>query len=241
MPITESVKIGHLPDSDYYVENAIDRLRANVGFSGSDKKVIMVTSSVPGEGKSFVSSSLWLSLAKSGKRTLFVDLDIRKSNIRNTLRLSFEDEMKGMSHYLAGISPIDKVIYMTDVENAYIAPTLTLVNPSLLFEGNALKKFIDAVKDAFDYVILDTPPLTIVSDGLQIGKLADCAVLVVRAHSTTRTAIRDSLNQLNSISCPILGTVLNRLSEKRSNSKYYSNKYYSKYYSSEKESSKDKK
>ncbi len=226
------LNVGRPPVADYFVQTAVDRLRANVGFAGSDKKVIMISSSVPDEGKSYVTSSLWMNLANSGKKVCLVDLDMRKTNLRNTLRLTTGSEIKGASHYLAGIASKEEVLYETNVENAYLIPTVSLVNPSLLFEGDALKKLLLELREEFDYVIVDTPPLTLVSDGLQVARLADCCILVVRGHSTSKNQIRESLQQIESVGCPLLGIVLNRMNERNSTNRYYKGSYYEKYYTS---------
>ena len=97
------ITIGSMPRPDYFVQSEIDRLRVNVSFFGTEKKVILLTSSNPNEGKSFIAINLWNELAKAGKRVVFVDADMRKSTLRTTLQLSTgDDEFIGLSHYLAG-------------------------------------------------------------------------------------------------------------------------------------------
>ena len=240
--------VGKLPRKDYYVQTEIDRLRVNVGFIGADKKVIMMTSSEPNEGKSYISTCIWTELAKAGKRACLVDADMRKSVLRNELRIQIEDNksFEGLSHYLAGNCEVEDIIYATNIENAYLIPTTTLINPSLLLEGERMNALIAYLRKTFDYVIVDTPPLGMVSDGQLIAAKCDGCILVVRAHKTSRGAVRNSLVQLERINCPLFGTVLNRMESKRAGRYYYrgyySKGYYSKaYYSNAAPSSKEDK
>jgi len=225
----KQITIGNMPRPDYFVQSEIDRLRVNVGFAGADKKIIMITSSEPNEGKSFIAFNLWNELAKAGRRICFVDADMRKSNLRNTLRLKTEgEEFVGLSHYLAGYAEADDVIYAaTDRENGYIIPTATLINPSLLLEGGRFDLLLEQLRERFEYVIVDTPPLGLVSDGQMIASRCDGCILVVRAHGTSRDIVRSSLLQMEHVECPMLGIVLNRVDNKKRKG-YYSNKYYSK-------------
>ncbi len=222
--------IKNLPVLDYYVQSEIDRLRVNVGFTGSDKKMLMITSSVPNEGKSYISVNLWLDLSRAGNRTCLVDMDMRKSEIRKTLGLAGTEsgEFKGLSHYLAGRAGINDVVYQTNVANAYIIPTLTTINPSLLLDQTRMDTFLSILRKNFDYVILDTPPLGVVSDGQLIASKSDGAILVIRAHETSRASVKTSVQQIEKVGCPLVGVVLNRV--KNSHRKgAYTKKGYSSY------------
>jgi len=216
---------------DYFVQTELDRLRINVGFTGTDKKVLMVTSSQPNEGKSFIATNLWLELAKAGNRVCLLDADMRKSDLRRALRLTAVDggEFMGLSHYLAGYASAESVIYSTDMEGACLIPTLTQINPSLLLEGERLNDLIALLRQAFDYVIIDTPPIGAVSDGLMIASKCDGCVFVVRAHETSRSTARKSIQLIEGVNCPVLGVVLNRVEDRRTRG-YYAKSYYSKGY-----------
>lgn len=225
------LNIRSMPNPDYFVQTEIDRLRVNVGFSGTDKKVIVVTSSVPNEGKSYITVNLWRELANGGKRVCLMDCDMRKSALRNTLQFSTEngEELKGLSHYLSGQVEATDIVYSTNIERAYLIPTLTQINPSLLLEGNRMDKLLALLKNNFDYVIIDTPPLRVVSDGKLMAAKSDGCIIVIRAHETSKNDIKHSIKQIESIGCPLLGVVLNRVETKRSRG-YYTKEYYSKYY-----------
>ena len=238
------ITIGNLPEKDYFVQSEIDRLRVNIGFLGEEKKMIMVTSSEPDEGKSYISVSIWDELAKAGKKVCFVDMDMRKSVLRSELHLKTEkEEFIGLSHYLAGQCKVSDIIYTTERENAFLIPTITLINPSILLEGARFDALLKGLRDAFDYVILDTPPLGLVSDGQLIAGKCDGCILVVRAHKTGRAAVREAVMQLRRVDCPLLGVVLNRMEFQHAKGYYrkgyyrgYGKGYYSKGYYSNAES-----
>ncbi|MBR6424822.1 MAG: CpsD/CapB family tyrosine-protein kinase [Oscillospiraceae bacterium] len=223
----KQIEIGNMPHPDYFVQSEIDRLRVNVSFFGTEKKVLMITSSGPNEGKSYISMNLWNELAKAGKRVCFVDADMRKSTIRTTFQVSTgSDEYIGLSHYLAGYVEAEDVIYTTEREEAFFIPTSTMINPSLLLEGDRFRDLVKLLRRRFDYVIVDTPPLGIVSDGQRIATMCDGVMLVVRAHVTSREAVRASIQQIQQVECPLLGIVLNRVEGKRTKG-YYAKTYYS--------------
>ena len=223
----KQIEIGNMPHPDYFVQSEIDRLRVNVSFFGTEKKVLMITSSGPNEGKSYISMNLWNELAKAGKRVCFVDADMRKSTLRTTFQVSTgSDEYIGLSHYLAGYVEAEDVIYTTEREEAFFIPTSTMINPSLLLEGDRFRDLIKLLRRRFDYVIVDTPPLGIVSDGQRIATMCDGVMLVVRAHVTSREAVRASIQQIQQVECPLLGIVLNRVEGKRTKG-YYAKTYYS--------------
>lgn len=215
---------------DYFVQSELDRLRVSIGFSGAEKKLIMFTSSEPNEGKSYISLNIWADLAKSGKRVCFLDCDMRKSTLRSTLQLSTgTDEFKGLAHYLSGQAELTDVVYSTELANGYLIPTTTMVNPSFLLEEKRFDDMLTVLRREFDYVIIDTPPLGLVSDGQKIASKVDGCILVIRAHATPRSMVQGSLSQLEQANCPLLGTVLNRVDQDKEKGSYSSG-YYSRRY-----------
>jgi len=228
--------IGELP---YGAEEALNRLRVNVGFCGERFKKIIITSSVPNEGKSFISTNLWRMLAEAGIRTVLVDADMRKSVLRTRHRITAGGEMMGLSHYLAGKQELDDVLYETNVENGYMLPTANVImNPAILLQSDRFTGLLDELKDRFDCVLVDTPPLNSVADGDFIASHCDGGLLVVRSGSTPRGLVAASLKQLERSGCELMGVVLNRVEMKKSpyyykysRYGYYSNYYY--YYGSD--------
>lgn len=225
------VVMDDLPELPYAVEEAINRLRVNLSFLGSDIKTIMVTSTMPNEGKSFVSLHLWRQLAQAGIPTLFVDMDLRKSVMVEKYSIHREDDktMNGMSYYLANKIPLSEVVFQSEIPNGYIMPNVdNVINPSMLLESNRFKSMFAQMKDAFRYVIVDVPPLNLVSDGEKIASLCDGSILVVRGGETPKGMIKNSVNQIERAGCPLLGIVLNRV--KGSGGGYYYKQYGGKYY-----------
>lgn len=213
----------------YASREAMNRLRINFDFCGDQYKKVMVTSSTPDEGKSFVSYQLWRVLAESGKRVVLVDADLRRSVMRARHQLSVEGDSKkanGLTHYLAGNASLDDVLYETDQENGFMVPTFrTVANPTLLLQNPRFNEMMDKLGEKFDIVLIDTPPLNSVADGLQIAAHCDGALLVVRGGVTPRRIVASSIAQLKSVSCPLLGTVLNRVEMNRSPYYYKYSKY----------------
>ena len=216
-----------LVDLPYSLEEALNRLRINIKFSGHSTKKILVTSSVPNEGKSFISVYLWKMLAEAGFKTAFIDLDLRKATATNRYKVKTDEEVKGMDYYLSGIAEYDDVVYSTNVENGYFIPcTNVLENPTVLLEDPKFKELLDKLSNEFRYVIIDSPPLDNVSDGALIASMCDGAVMVVRSGYVSKKIIKQAVDQLDRVGCKLLGTVLNRVpNSKKKYGKYYNYGY----------------
>ena len=225
------VNFGLEPVLPYSVEEAVNRLRINISFLGGDVKKIMIVSSEPNEGKSFVALNLWKQMAMAGEKTVLVDMDMRKSNLAVKYQLSREDgqELQGTSHFLSGDKDIEDMILHTDMEKGDILPNVdNIVNPSMLLESRKLSEMLDYMEYHYRYVFVDVPPLGLVSDGERIGSMCDGAVLCVRGGVTSKSIIRNSIRQLERAGCPLLGIVLNRVGANGGGyyHKYYGEKYY---------------
>ena len=218
----------------YAVEEAMNRLRVNIKFCGKNTKKILVISSVPNEGKSTVSVHLWKMLAEAGFPSVLVDLDLRKSVLKDWLEFKSEGEIQGLDYYLSGLSEYQNVVYETNISNGYIVPVSNLLeNPSALLEDPRMEELLDRLAEDYRYVIIDSPPLDSVADGALIASFCDGAILVVRSGMTSRRLVKQSIQQLERVGCRLLGTVLNRVETKsRAYQKYYGKygNYYSDYY-----------
>ena len=218
----------------YALEESINRLRINVSFLSKKTRKIMVISSEPNEGKSFVAMNLWKQVAMSGEKTVLLDVDMRKSAMVNVMGMRREDgkELKGMSHYLSDDTPIEEAIYHSEFGEGDILPNVdNIVNPSMLFEGSKFDDMMQYVSENYRYAFIDAPPLGLVSDGELIANMCDGAILCVRSGVTPRAIIRNSINQLERAGCPLIGIVLNRVDNTTSG--YYHKYYGSHYYNSE--------
>lgn len=227
-----------IPELPYAAEEAMNSLRINVKFSGKGIKTILVCSSVPNEGKSHISVYLWKMMAEAGFRSVLVDADLRKSVLKEVLHFESEDSYQGLDYYLSGLAEYDDVVHSTNIENGDIVPCTNLLqNPSTLFEDPRFAQLFQMLKDRYDFIIVDSPPLITVSDGILISKQCDGAILVVRSGETPRILVKQSMAQLTRANCRLLGTVLNGVETgSRAYGKYYGyggyyyNRYYNKYY-----------
>lgn len=234
------VEIKNVPELPYAMEEALNRLRVNISFLGTDIRKIMVISTMPDEGKSFVAMQLWQQMAEAGTPSILLDADMRKSVMSDKYEIVQEEKkLRGTSHYLASDYPIEEAVYKTQWEYGDILPnTDNVVNPSMLLESERFAGMLDYMAGKYRYVFVDSPPLNLVSDGERIGNLCDGAILVVRGGVTSKSIVKNSIRQLQRAGCPLLGIVLNRVEGarggyyyKKYGSKYYSNRYYrSKYY-----------
>lgn len=219
-----------MPELPYAVEEAVNRLRVNINFCGSNIRKIMVISTMPDEGKSFVAMHLWRQIAEAGTKTVIVDADLRKSVLASDYGIKGEETTIGTSSYLAGTIPIMDAIYETNYKNGDIIPNFeNVINPSLLLENVRFKDMLDQLAEQYRYVFVDAPPLNLVSDGEKIGSLCDGAILVVRSGKISKDMVKNSVRQLERAGCPLLGIILNRV--EGSSGGYYYKKYGgSKYY-----------
>ncbi|WP_347993131.1 CpsD/CapB family tyrosine-protein kinase [uncultured Eubacterium sp.] len=224
------IKMDSIQELPYAVEESINRLRINVSFLGNEIKKIMVVSTLPNEGKSFVTMQMWKQMANAGIKSVLVDADMRNSVLvkKNDMDRQDGKEMKGLVNYLAEDFSLDEVIYESPFENGYIIPNVeNIINPSMLLESDKFGNMLNELSKDYRYVFVDAPPLGLVSDAEKIGSMCDGAILVIRSGEITRAEVKNSIKQLERSGCKILGVVLNRatdLKNKYSKQKYYSGK-----------------
>lgn len=208
-------------------------VRTNLQFMlGNGQKVILVTSTVSGEGKSFISANLAISLSLLGKKVVIVGLDIRKPGLNKVFNISRKEQ--GITQYLSNPEKnLMDFVQASDVSKSlYILPGGTVPpNPTELLARDGLDKAIETLKKNFDYVILDTAPVGMVTDTLLIGRVADLSVYVCRA-DYTRKAEFTLINELaENNKLPNLCTVINGLDlQKKKYGYYYGYGKYGKYY-----------
>jgi tyrosine-protein kinase Etk/Wzc len=167
-------------------------IRTNLKFYLKDQKkaVIAVTSTLSGEGKTFISLNLAASLALLGKKTLVVGVDLRRPRLNKILKA---DGVDGLSSFLVGESDLRSIISETTVKNLWFVPSGPIPpNPSELLESERMKLFMDQVKNEFEYIVLDTPPVGIVSDALLLESFSDINIFVIRQ----RFSFKNTLEQI---------------------------------------------
>ena len=215
---------------DYRSKEAFKMLRTNIDFTGGDLKVICITSCTPNEGKSNISFEVAKSYAQMGKKVLLVDADLRKAVMRQ--RHKKGKVRLGLVNYLVGKCEFDEALCETDVKNLYMIFSGPVPpNPSELLGNKKFAQMVANVREEYDMIIIDTPPLGSVIDAAVVSKCCDGAVIVIAAGSVSYRFARKVKEQLDVAGCRILGCVLNKvdLSGKSYYGKYYG-KYYGQYY-----------
>lgn len=208
------------------VSESVRTLRTNLQFTFVDNKknnVIMITSAMPNEGKSFIASNLSVAFSMANSKVLLIDCDLRKGRLRNVFKI--EDD-KGLSNLLLdNINEYKKYIHKTKIKNLYVLPKgITPPNPSELLGSNSCHELIDLLKNEFDLIILDCPPVNYVTDTLVLTSLIDEAVIVASYKKTPTDLLLECKKALENANVKIAGVVMNNADKK---SKGY---YYSKYY-----------
>jgi len=235
IPLTDEKQgaIAVFENQNNLMSETFRNIRTNLQFMlENDKKVILVTSTVSGEGKSFISANLAISLSLLGKKVVIVGLDIRKPGLNKVFNIPRKEV--GITQYLANPEKnLMDLVQLSDVsKNLYILPGGTVPpNPTELLARDGLDKAIETLKKNFDYVILDTAPVGMVTDTLLIGRVADLSVYVCRADYTHKNEYT-LINELaEKDKLPNLCTVINGLDLKRRKyGYYYGYGKYGKYY-----------
>ena len=195
-------------------------LRSNIEYSSFDDeyRVIVVTSSVPGEGKSTTSGNLAIALAQSGNSVLLVDCDMRKPSIHKKFKIS---NAAGTAELLLRKKLFEEVANKYNENLTIITAGKIPPNPSEMLASRAMTAFIEEMKKEFKYIILDTPPLQAVTDAQVLSTKADGVLLVVRAGSTKKELVSNSVDLINKVHGKVIGTVLNGVENKKNNYYYY--------------------
>ncbi|NLV99722.1 MAG: CpsD/CapB family tyrosine-protein kinase [Clostridiales bacterium] len=196
-------------------------LRTNIQFSSPDRelKVILITSSGPDEGKSITSSNLAITMAQSNMKVLLIDCDLRKPIVHRAFGLV---NMKGLTNVLVEGIDYSSVINVTDVENLHIITSGPKPpNPAELLGSRKMEEFLRAVREDYDIIIADTPPVLPVTDAAVLCQYADGVVLVAGHGMATYDAILRTKANLERVNANILGVVLNGAPIARNGYSYY--------------------
>lgn len=235
IPLTEEKtgSIAVFENQNNLMSETFRNIRTNLQFMlENDKKVILVTSTISGEGKSFISANLAISLSLLSKKVVIVGLDIRKPGLNKVFQLSTKE--KGITQYLANPEmDLMSLVQQSDVnKNLYILPGGTVPpNPTELLARDGLDRAIETLKKNFDFIILDTAPVGMVTDTLLIGRVANLSVYVCRADYTHKAEFA-LINELaENKKLPNLCSVINGIDLKRRKyGYYYGYGKYGKYY-----------
>lgn len=197
----------------FSVKEAYKAIRTNIALSVMKDgcKRIVFTSAVPSEGKSTTALNVAVSMAQAYSRVLLIDCDLRKPRMHKALGLS---NSVGVTNVLSGLSPLEQAVQKTKFENLdALSSGLLAPNPSEMLASDRMKEMLDRLSRMYDYIILDTPPINIVSDALPLTKISDGVVFVTRQSYSTHGEFQAALSKLKFIDAKIIGVVVNCSSE----------------------------
>ncbi|MFH0767463.1 MAG: CpsD/CapB family tyrosine-protein kinase [Bacillota bacterium] len=198
-----------------YTAESFQKVLINLDYANLDgkHKVIQFTSTLASEGKStFVSNMAYL-LGQKGRKIVLIDLDLRKPKLNRVFNVTNRD---GLTDYLSGKIEYEKLVRHSDeVGIDYIVAgekTTAVVN---VLESEKLKDLITKLRDTYDYVLLDTPPVIAVSDALYVARIADGVIFIVAQNTAKKTLVTDAVNTLKNNHVNIIGVVLTQVNLKR--------------------------
>lgn len=213
----------------FAASEAYKLLRTNLMFFSPEEngRVIGITSSTVGEGKSTTSINLAYALAESGKKVVLIECDMRRPTIARRLRF---DGSPGLSNLIVGrAAPSDVLRTSTIHENLSVIPAGDIPpNPSELLGSERMRMTIESLAADYEFVLIDLPPVTAVSDALVAASLLDGILVVVRQGICTRHALHETMRQLQVVSDKILGFVYTCAGDEKKG--YYNKRYYKRGY-----------
>lgn len=217
------------PNSSFYIQEAYNTLRTNIRFAipGDGCKRLCLTSGLASEGKSTTILNLAISFAETGSKVLLIDGDMRRPSLA---RLLIEKATPGLSNVLAGFANVEDAIRKD------IRPNLDVLfageippNPLELLGSAGMKKIVETMSLRYDYILVDTPPVSIVSDACEVANITDGVLFLVRQNETDKEAVIRGVKQLELSNSRLLGFVLNGIVEEGGKGYKYRYRYRYKY------------
>ncbi|MGM9551143.1 MAG: CpsD/CapB family tyrosine-protein kinase [Clostridia bacterium] len=209
-------------DSDFTVVEKYKAMRTNIMFSMTKKdhgRAIVVTSSIPGEGKTTTAINLAITFAQTGARVMIVDCDLRKSRVHRYLDIEKKD---GVSNVLCGFITLDQAIKKNIRENLdCITAGEVPPNPAELLESEEFGKMIDELKQRYDYIFVDTPPVTVVTDAAVAMKQCSASIVVVRKDVTTFDLLDETMEVMGNTGKKIIGVAMLGTEDSKKGYGYY--------------------
>lgn len=201
-------------------------INTNLRFSRSDGlKTIIISSSVPGEGKSTTLANLALGMAELGARVLIIDGDLRRPTQHQLWEIP---SRVGFSNLLIDETPLSQLPIIEERHNLHILPAGAIPpNPTVLLHSKACNNCLEKLKEEYDYIFIDAPPLTVASDAVLLGQLSDGLIFISRPEVANRPALGAAQDILSQARQTVLGVIINGVNLKNESSSYY---YYSKEY-----------
>jgi capsular exopolysaccharide synthesis family protein len=189
-------------------------IRSNIRFSSTDREIksLLITSSGPEEGKSLTCANLAVAFAASETKVLLIDADLRKPNLHRIMNINKKD---GLTNILSEHKDYKAFISRTEVSNLDVLSSGPVPpNPSEMLSSKAMKSLMEQLKSNYDIVIVDTPPVGLVTDAQILSTLVDGAILVVASEKAKVDSTRNARDLLKNVNSNILGVILNRVKKK---------------------------
>lgn len=210
----------YINKNEQLIDEQIKILRTNLTFDIDEKEntIYMITSSKQGEGKTIISKHLAQSLVDADYKVLIIDADMRRPKIHK--RFGFNNN-NGLSNVISNQTTFEDALIHDNQTNLDILTSGTIPpNPSELLNSKNFMDFLNYIKDIYDYIIVDTPPILPVTDALVIGKLVDKTILVINSKLTSKDIAVEAKDRLDNLNIPIFGVVLNQVNKSKSNGYY---------------------
>ncbi|MDR1028196.1 MAG: CpsD/CapB family tyrosine-protein kinase [Clostridiales Family XIII bacterium] len=208
---------------DFQIVEAYKNLRTNLTFSlsTSDSRIMVISSAEPSAGKSYTTANLAITIAQTGNRVLILDADLRKPTQH---KLFDANNLIGLSRLLSGHTEvINKAVRKEVAQNVDLIPSGPIPpNPSELLGHARMKDLLETLTENYDYVLIDTPPVNVVSDSILLMKYAAGVLLAARQRQTTFDELREAIDKYHSVEAPILGVVV---TDVKTNVRGYGGKY----------------
>ncbi len=207
------------------ISEQIRTIRTNLQFTSADEKIktILMTSSIPSEGKSFISSNLATAFAQNNKKVLIVDCDMRKGRVSKIFKIS---NRIGLSNLLAykedDEENLEDYVFKTKIENLYVIPRGKVPpNPSELLNSQKTAKLVSLLSEIFDYVIFDGPPINGLSDSLIMSDYVDRTIVVASLNSTPVDLLESTRKMLTNVNAKVAGVIVNKVPRRKGSGKSY--------------------
>lgn len=199
--------------ANFQIAEAYKTFRTNVRFSvsgtESECKIVAITSALPREGKTITTINLAVTFAQTESRVLIIDCDMRRPRIHKYFNL---ESRVGLSNVLSGMCKLDEAVKETNRPNLKVIPAgLIPPNPAELISSVKMKNILDELSKDFDYILIDTPPVNVVSDALSLSPYVDGTIIVVRSGQSSHPETRKMLTKFQYANANILGFVLNNV------------------------------
>ena len=205
-------------------------IRTNIMFSTAESvpQVILVSSSGPREGKTITAANIAITMAQAGSKIIILDCDMRRPEIHNLFGATRD---RGMSNILVGVDNIGEIIQSTEIPNLDVITSGPIPpNPSEMLGSKRMESLLVALRKKYDHILIDSPPVTAVTDALVLSKSADGVIMVIRTGDMARQIVKNGIGQFNNVGAHIIGAVLNGIDLSSSKYSYYYYQYYRYYY-----------